>query len=99
MEGNNEMPPNLMDMFINSTDTLRGRMINQSMPSTWNDHPPLFEVPDDRRRRRGTEQLEEDPVLLKGVSREENPLNLAHCGGQLPFLTYFLLELFYSLIQ
>jgi hypothetical protein len=70
--------PSLMDMFINSTDTLQKRQINQKMPNTWNDRPPLFQiVPPQRRRFWGRAQSleekaapteEEDPNLLKGVS-------------------------------
>jgi hypothetical protein len=68
-----DMPPPLMEMFINSTDTLRGRMVAQSMPPTWNDRPPLFRIESNKNRMRGwrrappAEEKDEDPVLLKGV--------------------------------
>lgn len=38
-------PPGLKEMFINSTDTLRHRELDQTIPETWNDRPPLFDVP------------------------------------------------------
>jgi hypothetical protein len=40
----NDAPPGLKEMFINSTDTLRHRTLNQRIPKEWNDKPPLFEV-------------------------------------------------------
>ena len=77
-DNNNDLPPPLTDMFINSTDTLQRRKINQKIPSTWNDHPPLFPVSKPQRRLFGRSQQqqqreqaatkEEDPILLKGVS-------------------------------
>ena len=69
-----DRPPPLMDMFINSTDTLRKRQINQKMSHTWNDRPPLFQISRPQRRRfwggPQEEQVteDEDPNLLKGVS-------------------------------
>jgi hypothetical protein len=69
-----DIPPPLMDLFINSTDTLRRRQINQKMPATWNDKPPLFQIATQQRRRfwRAPQEAqvteEEDPNLLKGVS-------------------------------
>jgi hypothetical protein len=68
-----DIPPPLMEMFINSTDTLRGRTVSQSMPPTWNDRPPLFSIESNTTKLRGwrrappPEEKEEDPVLLKGV--------------------------------
>jgi hypothetical protein len=74
--GSTDAPPSLMQMFINSTDALRHRGINQKIPPTWNDRPPLFEINVPSKRRpylwgkpaedHVTEQ--EDPNLLKGVS-------------------------------
>ena len=71
-----DLPPGLSEMFINSTDTLRERTINQKIDSSWNDRPPLFEVNVQSRTRpylwrnpslqHVTET--EDPSLLKGVS-------------------------------
>ena len=79
-----DLPPGLSEMFINSTDTLRHREINEAIPNTWNDRPPLFYVGRRRRdflwrRDRGSPEAEnaddvkqEDPNLLKGVSNAEN---------------------------
>ena len=75
-------PPGLSEMFINSTDTLRHREINQEIPNTWNDRPPLFFTSRPKRRnflwRKDNvsseaehvddAEQEEDPNLLKGVS-------------------------------
>ena len=63
----------LGEMFINSTDTLRARMIDQTIPNTWNDKPPLFRTQTTEKRRWGRivsqpPPAEEDPLLLKGVS-------------------------------
>jgi hypothetical protein len=72
-EYDGDMPPALMDMFINSTDTLRRRQINQKMPETWNVRPPLFQVSRQQRQRfwKAPQQQQvtedEDPNLLKGV--------------------------------
>lgn len=69
-----DVPPALMNMFINSTDTLRKREISQSIPSEWNESPPLFHVRVPQRRKfwRGPQEEDttedEDPNLLKGVS-------------------------------
>ena len=71
-----DAPPGLNDMFINSSDSLRHRSINQKIPSTWNDKPPLFElnIPSRSRpylwRKPKEDHVteEEDPNLLKGVS-------------------------------
>jgi hypothetical protein len=70
-----DQPPGLSEMFINSTDTLRQREINQKIPETWNDRPPLFLVISKRqsgflwRQKEDTAITEqEDPNLLKGVS-------------------------------
>lgn len=70
----NDAPPSLMQMFINSTDTLQHREIDQRIPSEWNDRVPLFfvKVPQRRRFWRGPQEEkvseDEDPNLLKGVS-------------------------------
>ena len=72
----NDTPPALLNMFINSTDTLQGRTFDQTVPTEWNDKPPLFDPPpvETKRRWGGLRSLgdppkkEEDPVLLKGVS-------------------------------
>jgi hypothetical protein len=71
-----DVPPGLTDMFINSSDSLRHRTINQKIPPTWNDRPPLFEtkVPSRTRpylwRKPQEDNIteKEDPNLLKGVS-------------------------------
>ena len=69
MDADFDMPPPLMNMFIVSTDTLRGRKFDQRLPTEWKDRPPLFDVKNtDKRRWRQQEQKEEDPILLKGVS-------------------------------
>jgi hypothetical protein len=79
-----DLPPGLSEMFINSTDTLRHREINQSIPNTWNDRPPLFYTGLPKRRTflwrkdpqspqtEGDKEAEqEDPNLLKGVSNSK----------------------------
>ena len=72
--GASDRPPALSDMFINSIDTLRNRTINQKIPLTWNDKPPLLQVSTSKRQsflwRHSTEDIvqEEDQKLLKGVS-------------------------------
>jgi hypothetical protein len=69
-----DAPPPLLQLFINSTDTLRRREIEQRIPTEWNDKPPLFFVRVTQRRRfwRGPQEEkvteDEDPNLLKGVS-------------------------------
>ena len=74
-----DVPPGLKEMFINSVDTLRHREINQSIPNTWNDRPPLFYVGTPGIRRsfswkkerdsaKASDTQQEDPNLLKGVS-------------------------------
>jgi hypothetical protein len=74
MTQDTDVPPPLMQMFINSTDTLRQRQLEQRIPSEWNDRPPLFFVRLAQRRRfwRGPQEEkvteDEDPNLLKGVS-------------------------------
>ena len=71
-----DLPPGLSEMFINSTDTLRERTINQKIDKSWNDRPPLFEVNVQSRTRpylwrnpslQHVTEIE-DPSLLKGVS-------------------------------
>jgi hypothetical protein len=74
-------PPGLTDMFITSTDSLRHRTINQKLPPTWKDRPPLFEmnIPSSYSRlpslwrkppppEENVTERQEDPNLLKGVS-------------------------------
>ena len=76
-----DLPPGLSEMFINSTDTLRSRELDQSIPTTWNDKPPLFYSGKPKRKSflwrneqpppgtQGANDLDqEDPNLLKGVS-------------------------------
>jgi hypothetical protein len=77
-----DTPPSLTDMFITSTDSLRQRTINQKIPPSWSDRPPLFaaKIPSSFPRlpylwRKPPPQedpismpQEEDPNLLKGVS-------------------------------
>ncbi|KAL3925481.1 MAG: hypothetical protein SGILL_000373 [Bacillariaceae sp.] len=82
--GDTDMPPSLMEMFINSTDSLRHRSINQKIPATWSDKPPLFEINVPSKSRtsffgrpkqdRVTE--DEDPNLLKGMIRKGIPAPL-----------------------
>jgi hypothetical protein len=55
----NPAPVSLAMMAIGSVDTLRGTSLDQRVPNTWNDQPPLLTGP------RG---MPEDAVLLKGVS-------------------------------
>ena len=70
-----DRPPSLMRMYINSTDTLRHRQIDQTIKTYpgWNDHPPLFRTLKQTRKHFwqasvDTEVSEqEDPLLLKGV--------------------------------
>eukprot|EP00980_Cylindrotheca_fusiformis_P017472 scaffold5466_cov90-Cylindrotheca_fusiformis.AAC.4 len=69
-----DRPPALLSMFINSTDTLRQRAIDQTMSSEWNDKPPLFTQYKPMRPRFWQAPVDtqvseqEDPTLLKGVS-------------------------------
>jgi hypothetical protein len=83
-----DLPPGLTEMFINSTDTLRQREINQSIPHTWNDRPPLFYTGLPKRRtflwrkdpqfpqaEGDNEAEQEDPNLLKGVSNSKQLRN------------------------
>eukprot|EP00934_Nitzschia_sp_Nitz4_P002802 Nitzschia sp. Nitz4//scaffold530_size3649//1391//3416//NITZ4_009262-RA/size3649-augustus-gene-0.2-mRNA-1//-1//CDS//3329554111//2792//frame0 len=78
-QGMLDAPPPLMSMFINSTDTLRRREINQRIPQEWSDSPPLFHVRVSQRRKfwRGPQEEnvteEEDPNLLKGMIRKGIP--------------------------
>mmetsp|Transcript_27321 Transcript_27321/g.74738 ORF Transcript_27321/g.74738 Transcript_27321/m.74738 type:complete len:702 (+) Transcript_27321:258-2363(+) len=89
--GGPELPPGLSEMFINSTDSLRHREINQKIPETWNERPPLFApCPNSKRRgflwRKTTESAEdedsdekehtENPNLLKGMIRKGIPPSL-----------------------
>ena len=86
-----------MNMFIISTDTLRGRKFDQKLPTEWRDKPPLFDVPTNNRRGRRQDQKEEDPLLLKGVSGEishraiergmEKQHILTHIGKNLQLIT------------
>ncbi|VEU39932.1 unnamed protein product [Pseudo-nitzschia multistriata] len=84
-----DLPPGLGEMFINSTDTLRHREINQKIPEAWNDRPPLFAIapPAQRRgfvwRKQQPSPTEaepgdscEDPNLLKGMIRKGIPPSL-----------------------
>jgi hypothetical protein len=72
-----DRPPPLVSMFINSTDTLRHRQLDQKMIGfqAWNDKPPLFTQYKPKSQRFwqapvDTEISEqEDPTLLKGVSQ------------------------------
>lgn len=57
----NPAPISLANMAIGSVDTLRGTALDQRIPATWNDQPPLLTGP------RG---VPEDSALLKGVSTE-----------------------------
>mmetsp|Transcript_568 Transcript_568/g.1256 ORF Transcript_568/g.1256 Transcript_568/m.1256 type:complete len:687 (-) Transcript_568:2395-4455(-) len=85
-----DVPPGLSEMFINSIDTLRHREINQAIPNTWNDRPPLFFGSSKPIRRsflfkKNSPQKEgadektekqEDPNLLKGMIRKGIPPSL-----------------------
>ena len=73
-EENLNAPPTFKEMFIISTDTLRGRKIDQALPETWNDHPPLFKIQQQKLPRRiwqrlpqNDEEGHEDENLLKEV--------------------------------
>jgi hypothetical protein len=82
--GPSDAPPGLNDMFINSADSLRHRVITQKIPPSWNDKPPLFEIiiPSRSRpylwgRQKPKEDHiteDEDPNLLKGVSEKSSSL-------------------------
>mmetsp|Transcript_13707 Transcript_13707/g.15253 ORF Transcript_13707/g.15253 Transcript_13707/m.15253 type:complete len:693 (+) Transcript_13707:100-2178(+) len=81
--GSSDLPPDLSEMFINSTDTLRKREINQKIPETWNDRPPLFDVITSKRQsflwrqpKEDTVTEQEDPNLLKGMIRKGIPPSL-----------------------
>lgn len=71
-----DRPPTFDSMFINSTDTLQGRQIDQKMSAfpEWNVKPPLFTQFRPRRQRFWQAPVEhdamyyEEPTLLKGVS-------------------------------
>mmetsp|Transcript_6995 Transcript_6995/g.17102 ORF Transcript_6995/g.17102 Transcript_6995/m.17102 type:complete len:689 (+) Transcript_6995:303-2369(+) len=84
-----DLPPGLSEMFINSTDTLWHREINQAIPNTWNDRPPLFFTGRPKRRNflwrkdngfpeaENVEPIErENPNLLKGMIRKGIPPSL-----------------------
>lgn len=70
-------PTRPIDMVINSIDTLTGSEISQSIPSTWNEQPPLL----GQRDRRGVFVPETDQ-LLKGMLRPGIPPAL-RCAVQL----------------
>lgn len=82
------LPPGLSEMFINSSDSLRHREINQKVPETWNDRPPLFAVAPPAQRRgfiwrksqttgsSADKVYNEDPNLLKGMIRKGIPPSL-----------------------
>lgn len=76
----NDLPPGLREMFINSIDTLQKRQISQRIPDEWSDRPPLFYIRVQQRRRfwQGPkeEQIteQEDPNLLKGVRKQGNKM-------------------------
>ena len=72
-----DRPPTFDSMFINSTDTLQGRQIDQKMSNfpEWNVKPPLFTALPKRQRFWQAPSVDnddamtyEDPTLLKGVS-------------------------------
>lgn len=73
-DDNDDRPPSLLSMFINSTDTLRHRPLDQTMNEQWNDKPPLFTQYKAVRPRFWQSPVDtqvseqEDPTLLKGVS-------------------------------
>jgi hypothetical protein len=62
----NPAPISLANMAIGSVDTLRGSALDQRIPNTWNDQPPLLTGP------RG---VPEDSALLKGVSKFNSCMN------------------------
>ena len=73
-----ERPPTFDSMFINSTDTLQGRQIDQEMSAfpEWNVKPPLFTQFRPKRQRFWQAPVDnddsvhyEEPTLLKGVSK------------------------------
>ena len=74
-----DAPPSLQEMFINSVDTMQGRIYDQRIGEGWNNRPPLFVVRRPSRRRFWNRQAppmeivteEENPNLLKGVSHGE----------------------------
>jgi hypothetical protein len=101
MTEENDAPPPLEQMFINSSDTLRRREINQKIPSEWNDRPPLLHVQVPQRRRiwgRNQSKVlteDEDRNLLKGVSMEALWVALRwcvalllHCGASSHRVTF-----------
>lgn len=76
-----DRPPTFDSMFINSTDTLQGRQIDQKMSSypEWNVKPPLFTAYRPKRQRfwqapsidDDDAMTYEEPSLLKGVRLSE----------------------------
>jgi TLD/Rab-GTPase-TBC domain len=70
-------PTPLNEMVIGSVDTLRGTEINQSIPATWNDKPPLL----NKIGKNGV-VIEETENLLKGMIRQGIPPAL-RCAIQL----------------
>ena len=70
-------PTQLNEMVIGSVDTLRGKEINQTIPNTWNDKPPLL----NKVGRNGV-VVEETENLLKGMIRQGIPPAL-RCAIQL----------------
>ena len=78
MESSQSLRPTPLDeMVIGSVDTLRGTEINQSIPVTWNDKPPLL----NKIGRNGV-VVEETEILLKGMIRQGIPPAL-RCAIQL----------------
>jgi TBC1 domain family member 24 len=70
-------PTTLNEMVISSVDTLRETEIDQSIPATWNDKPPLL----NKVGRNGV-VIEETENLLKGMIRQGIPPAL-RCAIQL----------------
>lgn len=70
-------PTPLEEMVIGSVDTLRGTEINQTIPNTWNDKPPLL-----NKIGRSGVVVEETETLLKGMIRQGIPPAL-RCAVQL----------------
>jgi TBC1 domain family member 24 len=70
-------PRRLNEMVIGSVDTLCGKEINQIIPFTWNDQPPLL----DKLGKNGV-MVKESESLLKGMIRQGIPPAL-RCAVQL----------------
>lgn len=73
-DNENPAPISLSKMAIGSVDTLRGTALDQRIPETWNDQPPLLSYHTNTRPRSTRGQtVTEDSALLKAVVRRGIP--------------------------